>query len=141
MTHVAEQTKRMWPVLTTETSASDRVGFRGIPDPFLIMTGASGSDLKPSVSYAGTGREFAAFVRQADERRLTTVLYNFAEADVDAALIPWKLDVGAAYLVRAGTDADGDGMVDDASWQKNRGTCPSRTKDNVSIPGRSDHGG
>lgn len=118
MTHVAEQTKRMWPVLTTETSASDRVGFRGIPDPFLVMTGASGSDLKPSVSYAGTGREFAAFVKHADERELTTVLYNFAETNVDAALIPWKLAVGASYLVRTGLDTDGDDIMDEVNWEE-----------------------
>ena len=118
MQHVTEKTKRFWPVLTTETSASDRVAFPGIADPFLIMTGASSSDLKPSVTYSGVGREFAAFVKHADERHLTTVIYNFANADVKAAITPWTLNVGGSYLVRVGIDVNGDGHMDDTIHEK-----------------------
>ncbi|MDP6557363.1 MAG: CARDB domain-containing protein [Pirellulaceae bacterium] len=106
MNIVRREAKRKWPVLTTETSATDRVGFRGIADPFLIMTGAR--DMKPSVTYSGVGRDFAAFVKQTDERYLNIVMYNFASRETRTAITPWKLDVGGTYRIRTGVDTDND---------------------------------
>ena len=106
MNAVRRETKRKWPVLTTETSATDRVGFRGIADPFFVMTGAR--NMKPSVTYSGVGRNFAAFVKQTNKRSLTIVMYNFAAQETQAAVTPWKLDVGGTYRIRTGVDTDND---------------------------------
>jgi len=110
MNAVRRETKRKWPVLTTETSATDRVGFRGIADPFFVMTGTR--DMKPSVTYSGVGRNFAAFVKQTDERFLKIVMYNFAARETKAAVTPWKLDVGGTYRIRTGIDTDNDDEPD-----------------------------
>ncbi len=107
---VVQQTNRYWPVLTTETSATDRVAFAGIADPFFLMTGTR--DLKPSVTYSGVGRDFAAYVERADERTLKLFIYNFAADEVPVSLTTWKLDLGGTYQLRAGIDSNDDGNID-----------------------------
>ena len=110
MNSVRRLAKQRWPVLTTETSATDRVGFRGIADPFFIMTGTR--DFHPAVTYSGVHRDFAAYVRQADHRYLNLAMYNFAEAETEADVTPWKLEVGGTYRLLSGVDTDGDGRPD-----------------------------
>ena len=110
MDRVRREAKQRWPVLTTEASATDRVGFRGIADPFSIMTGAGGT--KPSVTYSGVGRDFAAFVRRQDEHLLEIVTYSFCDEERLATLTPWKLEVGGRYRIRSGADTTGDDRPD-----------------------------
>ncbi len=116
MDHVRQEAKRRWPVLTSETSATDRVGFKGIADPFFIMTGTRNT--RPSVTYSGVGREFAAFVRRQNERSLQLVLYSFSDESRQTAVIPWKLEVGGKYQLRTGIDTNGDDHPDTGITEK-----------------------
>ena len=115
MDHVRKMVKKRWPVLTTETSATDRVGFRGIADPYFIMTGTR--DYHPAVTYAGVDHNFAAFVKQADARYVKVVMYNFSHKQVEAAVIPWKLRTGT-YQLRTGIDRDDNDAPDNKVSEK-----------------------
>ena len=106
--------QKCYPLMTTEASATDRVAFVGIPNPFLIYTGGDmgGAMLSPSFTYSGLGMDFAAMVRTTNTSGGAIVLYGFFDGTREAGLVPWALEPGARYALRGGPDANGDGLPD-----------------------------
>ncbi len=102
------------PLMTTEASATDRVAFVGIINPFMIYTGGGvgGALLAPKVTYTGLGRNFAACVMDARTTGLKVLMYSFHPETVGAGLVLWELENGGTYRVTVGDDTDGDGEVD-----------------------------
>jgi len=106
--------EKCYPLMTTEASATDRVAFVGIANPFLIYTGGTtgGALLSPKFTYTGLGRDFAAMVMKADRNEASILLYGFFNDTRDAGLRAWDLEPGASYLLKAGPDDDGDGEME-----------------------------
>ncbi len=106
--------EKCYPLMTTEASATDRVAFVGIANPFLIYTGGSigGALLSPSVTYSGFGRDFAAMVRATNHSYTNISLYGFFKGVQQGSLMFWDLEPGAIYTIRGGLDADGNGLPD-----------------------------
>lgn len=103
-----------YPLMTTEASATDRVGFIGMPNPFLIFTGGSigGALLTPQFTYTGLQRDFAAMVQQGNRTDARILLYGFYQGEREAGIVPWELESGAQYILRSGPDTDGDSVMD-----------------------------
>jgi hypothetical protein len=102
------------PLMTTEASATDRVAFVGIINPFMIYTGGGvgGALLAPKVTYTGLKRDFAACVMDARPTGVKVLMYGFHHGTKDAGLVLWELENGGTYKVTVGDDNDGDGVVD-----------------------------
>ena len=135
---VADYMEERWPNMTTETSATDRVLFPGIADPYSIMAGANGESIwQMAATYAGIGRDAVAFVQAADQRHLRILMYNFSSDPLKAAIIPWLLEAGGSYQVHSGADRNGDDAIDgpgitqnfvlDRRGQRCRVNLPPRT--------------
>ncbi len=109
---------KCYPLMTTEASATDRVAFVGIPNPFLIYTGGAlgGALLSPSFTYTGLGRDFAAMVQSTSRSYGNISLYGFFDGVREAGLVPWALEPGATYELCGGPDADGDGIPDAGAY-------------------------
>ncbi len=102
------------PLMTTEASATDRVAFVGIINPFMIFTGGGigGALLAPKFTYTGLGRDFATCVMDARPEGASILMYGFFHGTREAGLVPWALEPGATYSIEVGDDADGDGALD-----------------------------
>jgi hypothetical protein len=94
--------KKRWPHVTTESIATDRIGWIGWGNALRSMTayGVQGQQLL--VTYRGWGREFAAMVERADASGLRVRLYNMSREERAGGVVPWGLQVGAQYRCRAG---------------------------------------
>lgn len=113
--------RKCYPLMTTEASATDRVAFVGIINPFLIYTGGGvgGALLAPSYTYSGLGRDFAAVVTRSNMTGAKIVLYGFYNESRQASLIPWALEIGGEYTLTGGPDEDGDGEMDSQEQRVN----------------------
>jgi len=103
-----------WPSMTTEASATDRVAFSGIIDPFCFYTagGAGGALLSAGVTYIGGGRNLAAIADQSEPYALRIHMYNFKSEPLLLGICPWKLSLGADFRVTVSHDANDDGIPD-----------------------------
>jgi hypothetical protein len=110
-----KQFRTKWPKMTTEASATDRIGFHGMPLTLQLMTGggvASTASISPSVTYQGVGRDFAAFVTENTFETLHLNLYVFRDGKVGMGIRPWDLNFGVKYKVTVAPDDDLDGLPD-----------------------------
>jgi len=107
---------KLWPHNTTEAQATDRMGFLGANAPLSFYCGSGKvqkiTELDWSASYRGIERDLAAFVSESTPRKLTVHLFAFRDGEVDMAIRPWALNVGAEYAARVYEDADLDGNPD-----------------------------
>ena len=116
--------EKCYPLMTTEASATDRVAFVGIANPFLIYTGGAtgGALLAPKFTYTGLGWDFAAMVTKADRNEAKILLYGFFDdlpfATRIAELRAWDLEPGATYQLKTGPDEDGDGEMDSVKQER-----------------------
>ncbi len=113
-----ESAAREWPLVTSECIATDRVHWLGMGNAFKIMTGYGVSGQVPAVTYRGFGRDFAAAVLKVDAANLKAIVYSVSAEPKEAAIVPWILDLGARYDLKAGPDNDGDGRMDHAAEQR-----------------------
>jgi len=113
--------RKCYPLMTTEASATDRVLFVGVVNPFLIYTGGyiGGALLAPQFTYSGLERDFAAMVRDANSRKANISLYGFFEGERVVGIIPWSLEIGGKYSIEIGPDTDGDGNMDSVHYVNN----------------------
>ncbi len=107
---VNAQVRRRWPHMTTEGVMTDRIGYN--PRAVSYMTGVIpeiGYQGFPhhAVTYAGTGREFAAVTEDASPSRLRVLYYSFAEGPRTISIRPWRLSTGSRYRVTASSAGDG----------------------------------
>jgi len=137
-----DQFRKKWPVMTTEASATDRVGFYGMPLTLRLMTGGgvgTAAALSASLTYQGVGRDLAAFVLQNSFDRLSFVVYVFRDGIVEVGARPWDLHVGWTYRVTVALDEDedgepdGPGTVTEFTLSQRGKSCPLR------IEGRKTH--
>jgi hypothetical protein len=145
-----EGARARWPHVTTESIATDRVGWPGLGNAIRVMTasGIVGSD--PLVSYRGLGREFAAAVLALDAHMVRAVIYNMSTERRQASVIPWLLDVGSEYSFKVGPDANNDRRLDRVAEERSvilqhRGqefkfALPGRTQFAIEIRKISDKG-
>ncbi|MFC1736885.1 CARDB domain-containing protein [Candidatus Hydrogenedentota bacterium] len=107
--------RKRWPKMTTEASATDRIGFHGISLTLKMMTGggaASTSTIATSLTYQGVGRDIAGFVTENSLNDLTFTVYVFRDGKIDMGVRPWDLQQGWTYKVTVSTDTDHDGKPD-----------------------------
>ncbi|MCD6383951.1 MAG: hypothetical protein J7L88_05765, partial [Thermoplasmata archaeon] len=133
--------RKCYPLMTTEASATDRVAFVGIINPFLIYTGGSvgGALLAPSYTYTGLGRDFAAMVKYANRSAGEILLYGFFDGNRNAGLIPWDLQKGATYRLTGGPDLDGDGEMDTIEQDRIFTFSSRGMVVNFTLPGRREY--
>jgi len=131
-----EGMRARWPIVTTESLATDRVHVPGMGSPFLILTTAGGSWGDPHVTYENTGRDFAAYVPVAESDALKVVIYLFYDDAREVGFRPWVLDIGAKYEVRAGPDVNGDDVMDRVEERRMLTIETKGFPVHVTIPGR-----
>ncbi len=132
-----EGMKARWPIVTTESLATDRVHVPGMGSPIFIMTTAGGSfGTAAHITYAETGRDFAAYVPLAEPHALKVVIYLFQNEAREVGLRPWVLESGAKYEVRVGPDADGDDVMDQVEETKAVTMEVKGQRITAQIPGR-----
>lgn len=109
-----------WPIMTSESGPTDRVGFPGILDPFLIYTGGrrGGPLLEAAVTYEHTTKDFAAAVMANDPQGLRILYYSFTPDAREIAIVPWDLEPGGTYTLTYGPDADDNGTMDSVTQQR-----------------------
>jgi hypothetical protein len=107
------EARKRWPVVTTDSLATDRIYIPGMLDPFQALTGyGAGGLLRVTVTYTGLERDSVAACLVSDERNLKVVLYNMSEQPKEVGIRPWILAPGSVYMVKTGADTDGDGEMD-----------------------------
>ena len=89
--------RKRWPVMTTEASATDRVGFPGVVDIYRLYSGGTSrgvATLPVAATYRGIERDFASFITRTTEDQLSIRLYAFRGGDVEMSIVPWALAMG-----------------------------------------------
>ncbi len=113
--------RRYWPLITTEASATDRVGPAGLMFFF-----------DRSVSFQGVGRDLAYIIAEDHQNLLILALYVMRDGEIDIAIRPWNLRAGWTYEVSTAPDEDMDEKPDAPAQTKefalsHRGeACPLR---------------
>jgi len=109
-----------WPLDTTESSATDRIGFHGLLDPFLIYTGGrvTGRRVTASITYDNTTRDFAAAVMASDPQGFRLLYHSLTPDTRKIGIIPWDLEAGGKYTLRYGPDADDDEVMDSVTEER-----------------------
>ena len=131
--------RKLYPLMTTEASATDRAAFIGVANPFLIYTGGRFGTalLEPAFTYEGLGRDFAALVQRESPREAAVRLHGFFDGSRQARLVPWSLQPGAEYRLRAGPDLDGDGTPDEVAEERTFQYASRGTPVPFTLPGRT----
>ena len=103
-----------WPMHTTEAGPTDRIGFVGMINPYIVYTGGwiGGPLLEAAVTYFNTTRDFAAAVLASDEQGFRLLYHSLAPEPREIGIRPWHLEPNAKYRLRYGPDADEDEMMD-----------------------------
>ncbi|MFC1734814.1 hypothetical protein ACFL1X_01765, partial [Candidatus Hydrogenedentota bacterium] len=109
------------PQVTTETLFTDKVGIPQDREILKFMTARESAHPLPHLTYRHVGRDFAAAVLGADSTSITAMAYVFGfngEKTQKMGFVPWKLDLGADYLLTWGPDIDEDGNMDSEEGRK-----------------------
>jgi len=109
-----------WPMMTTESSATDRVDWAGSCNAFFIYTGGrwGGSYWRAPITYENTTRQFAAAVLGCDTQGFRLLYYSLAPESREIGIIPWELEPGTRYRLTYGPDADGDDKIDQVAEER-----------------------
>jgi hypothetical protein len=112
--NINEKLHDLWPLMTTESSATDRVDFHGSANAFAIYTGGGygGAFMEAPITYENTTRKFAAAVMANDAQGFRILYYSLTPDSRAIGIVPWKLEPGARYKLRYGPDADGNEKMD-----------------------------
>ena len=104
-----------WPLHTTEAGPTDRIGFVGCVNPFIIYTGGriGGPLLEAAVTYENTSPDFAAAVLGHDAQGIRLLYHSLAPDTREVSIRPWHLEQGGRYVLRYGPDADDDEVMDE----------------------------
>jgi hypothetical protein len=118
--HSSKTLRHHFPLTTTEAGPTDRVGFAGCMNPFMIFTGGrlGGPLLEAAVTYRGTTRHFAAAVLGTDSQGFRLLYYSLAPEPRAISLVPWDLEPGGRYRLRYGPDANDDQTMDDVTEER-----------------------
>jgi hypothetical protein len=110
---VQSELKWRWPIQTSESGPTDRVGFKGCFNPFCVYTGGrlGGPLFEAAVTYENTTEEFAAAVMGSDPQGLKVLYFSLAPEARTIGLVPWQLEPGAKYKLVYGPDEDDDGEM------------------------------
>ena len=112
---VIENMEKLWPRLTTEASATDRVAFGEIGNPFYHMSGTVPSPAvieNLAITHEGLGRDAVARVALSNDQELKVVYYNFNPEPLSVEAALWRLTPGDTFRVVTRVDTDGDGLAD-----------------------------
>ena len=109
-----------WPINTTESGPTDRIGYVGIMNAFLIYTGGrwGGPMLEAAVTYDNTTRDFAAAVMANDPQGLRILYHSLTDDIREIGIRPWHLETGAKYRLTYGPDADEDEKMDTVEFDE-----------------------
>jgi len=118
--YVNAMMKLRWPQMTTEASATDRVGFGGICNPFFFYTGGrmGGPLLEAAVTYENTTKNFAAAVLGSDRQGFRIIYYSMAPETREIGIVPWHLEPAGKYMLRYGLDTNDDEVIDSLVEQR-----------------------
>ncbi len=109
-----------WPLHTTEAGPTDRIGFVGMINPFLVYTGGriGGPLLEAAVTYRNSTRDFAAAVIATDPQGFRLLYHSLTPDTRTIEIVPWHLEPGGTYVLRYGPDADEDEAMDSVLEQR-----------------------
>lgn len=107
MDELAAELRQSWPYRTTEGVMTDRIL---LPGWYNVISYYLGTDVltfflglpQHAVTWAGTGRLFAAAVTESSTRSLGATTYLFADRSRTVRLKLWNLEVGGSYVLEAG---------------------------------------
>jgi tetratricopeptide (TPR) repeat protein len=118
--YINGQFKDRWPLMTTESSATDRVDWGGSCNAFFIYTGGrwGGNYWLAPITYRNTTRLFAAAVMGQDPRGFRLLYHSLAPKTLEIEILPWELQAGGKYLLKYGPDANEDEIMDSVSEER-----------------------
>jgi len=109
-----EMRKITWPLMTTQSSATDRVPINGLLPTIFTMTGGSfgGPLLRVPITYVNTTKYFAAAVMAADSQGFRILYHSMTPDAREIGIVPWELEPNGRYVLKYGPDADEDEVMD-----------------------------
>jgi hypothetical protein len=116
-----------WPLMTTESSATDRVYFGGWMRPLIVYSGGqfTGRGFEADITYENTTRHFAAAVLGADAQGFRLLYHSLTGDAREIGIVPWTLEPTGQYVLRYGPDRDEDNQWD-AVVEERTFTWPQR---------------
>ena len=117
----AQQMRNMvWPLMTTQASATDRVPMPGLLPVLFTYTGGGfgGPMIRAPITYADTTKYFAAAVMAADAQGFRILYHSMARDELEIGIVPWELEPSGEYTLRYGPDADEDEKIDSVTEER-----------------------
>ena len=112
--------RMVWPLMTTQASATDRVPIPGLLPVVFTYTGGGfgGSMIRTPITYVDTTKYFAAAVMAVDSQGFRLLYHSMAPNEREVGILPWELEPNGEYTLRYGPDADNDGKMDALSEER-----------------------
>jgi len=109
-----KMTEMNWPLMTTQTSATDRVPIGGLLPMLFTYTGGTfgGPLLRVPVTYVNTTEWFAAAVMASDPQGLRILYHSLAPDSREIGIVPWELESRGTYRLTYGPDVDENEVMD-----------------------------
>ena len=125
--YIVQVLKLRWPLMTTESSATDRADFVASCNAFFIYTGGrwGGPYMEAPITYENTTRQFAAAVLASDPQGFRLLYYSLTPKEREIGLVPWDLEPGGKYVLKYGPDNNDDDVMDSVS-ETREFTLPQR---------------
>jgi hypothetical protein len=115
LTYADAHLKMVWPLATTQASATDRIPVASTLLPVIFTYtggGFGGALLRTPITYVGTTKWFAAAVMATDTQGFRILYHSMAPEEREIGIVPWELEPGARYVLTYGPDADEDEKMD-----------------------------
>ncbi len=115
-----EMRKMSWPLMTTQSSPTDRIPIHGLLPVLFTYSGGyfGGPALRVPVTYNNTTKDFAAAVTASDAQGFRILYHSFAADTRDIDVVAWELEPGGKYTLTYGEDRDEDGQRDSVAERR-----------------------
>lgn len=110
----------VWPLMTTQASATDRVPIPGLLPVLFTYSGGGfgGAMIRVPITYVDTTKYFAAAVMATDPQGFRLLYHSMAPADRDIGIVPWELEPNGEYMLTWGPDSDDDEIMDSVTERR-----------------------
>ena len=121
LTYADAHLKMVWPLATTQASATDRIPVSSTLLPVIFTYtggGFGGALLRTPITCVGTTKWFAAAVMATDTQGFRILYHSMAPEEREIGIVPWELEPNGKYVLTYGPDVDEDEKMDSVTEQR-----------------------
>jgi hypothetical protein len=121
LTYADAHLTMVWPLATTQASATDRIPVASTLLPVIFTYtggGFGGALLRTPITYVDTTKWFAAAVLAADTQGFRILYHSMAPEERKIGIVPWELEPNGKYVLTYGPDADEDEKMDSVTEER-----------------------